>query len=230
MAVDDVYKLTISATGQGSIYQNVINLQMKQAGDPTDSNFQSLIATWAAIFKGQQATSVAYTDYKAVQQWGPNMSIDAPRCRRLDGKEFAGLIVGQVGTGTGDMLPPQSSAVVTWTSGQSGRRKRGRTYAFGLVETVQAEGQWLAGTLVSWASNVQSFLNAYKGPDGTSPVFNVVVWSERTASGCIPATPPQKGHIQVDTPHPEMAATDITGFVVRPTVFTQRRRTRGVGR
>ena len=230
MAVDDVYKVTLNAGGQGSIYQNVFNLQTKLAGDPTPANFSTFVTDWLASCRNEQSSSVTYTHWDAVQQWGPNMSIDAPKCRRLNAKQFTGVISPGVGGNSNQVLPPQSAMVVTWVTGTAGRRKRGRTYLFGLCEDQQDAGLWGSAFLLGQTSRITTFSNIYKDDTGTSPNFTLGIWSERTASGCVPATPPQKGHVQLDTPHPELAFTPISGFVLRDTVYTQRRRTRGVGR
>lgn len=230
MAIDDVYKVTLSATGQGSIYQNVFNLQCKLALDPTNADFALFASDWRAVFQPNVTNQITYTGWAANQQWGPNMTIDQNGCRRLNGKQFAAAILGQAGQASGDMLPPQDAAVVTWLTGTAGRRKRGRTYQYGLLELYQADGLWTTTMVGNWTTALNTFLAKYHANSGTSTAFRLGVWSERTASGCVPVTPPNKGHINVDNPHPELAFTGITALTLRDIVRVQRRRERGVGR
>jgi hypothetical protein len=230
MATGDVYKVTFSGTGQGSIYQNVLNVRMRISTDPTNVMFQTLMTDFCAIFYQQQATTTHWDGWEATQQWGPNMTIDKPRCRRLDGKQFAGAQT-ITGIGAGDALPPQSALVFTWFTGISGRRHRGRSYIWGLREADQAEGLWTTSMLSNWSNNLNTFLALYRGsPAGTNPNFTLGVWSERQASGCVPATPPATGHVNIDEPDPDNAFTPINTGAVREIVYSQRRRTRGVGR
>jgi hypothetical protein len=230
MAVDDVYRVTITATGQGSIYQNVYAVQAKFPGDPTTAQFSNFVSQAAAIWTPVQATSVVYTEWTALQLWGSGMTVVANECRRDGARQFGDVISATAGAVPGEALPPQSAAVITWTSGFSGRRRRGRTYGFGLAETVQADGLLTSSVLTGLNTRLVTFTNLYKDDTGTSPDWTLVVWSERTASGCIPGPKPPGGHIQVDPPHPELATTPVKGYVMRPTVYSQRRRTRGVGR
>jgi hypothetical protein len=230
MAVDDVYKVTISASGQGSVYQNVLNVMMKTEPDPTPVQFQGLITAFTNIFINQQSNTITYSSWEATQQWGPNMSIDAPRCRRLNAKQFGANISAKVGLAAFEALPPQNALVFTWLTGVAGRRKRGRNYVFGLTESDQVQGLFTSTVLTTWNTNMTTFLNLYRDDTGTDPTFTLGVWSERTASGCVPATAPAKGHVQLDPPHPELAFTPVTGGIVRDVVYSQRRRTRGVGR
>lgn len=230
MAIGDVYRLTISGTGQGSLYQNVIAVKMKNATDPTAPQFTTLATDFITIYKPDQNSNFAWTDWAALQLWGSGMTIDTPHCKRLGGKTLAATLTGQAGTGGSEGLPPQAAHVTTLITGFAGRRARGRVYAPAQVEPNQTDGLWLStyNTRMQTAWNV--FSAKYFKDTGTSPDFKLGVWSERTASGCIPATPPNKGHVQVDTPSPDTAFSDVTGFTIRPVVYSQRRRTRGVGR
>lgn len=230
MAVGDTYRINIKATGQGSIYENVYAIESKLAGDPTVANFQTFVNDAVTLWLAAQHVSISYTEWTANQLWGPNMAIVANECRRTGGLQF-GAGLAQVGTySSTDMLPPQSAMVITWLTGFGGKRKRGRSYGFGQVEGGQTDGTWTSAWLTSQTTRLNTFLGIYQDDTGTSPNFTLGVWSERTASGCVPATPPTKGHVQVDTPHPELAFTPVKAAVIRATVYSQRRRTRGHGR
>jgi len=230
VSIDDVYKVTVNATGQSSVYQNTFHVRMKAEPPPDVTNFATLVTDWITCFKAGQIITYLYSDWQAVQQWGSGMTIDTPKCVRLGGLSFGQVLTAQAGTNGADGLPPQAALVITWLTGNTGRRKRGRAYLGGQSEGNQVEGNWLAAYQTSQGTALTTFLNKYKVSTGTDPTFTLGVWSERTASGCIPATPPAKGHVNVDTPHPELAFTPVSSAVMRPIVYSQRRRTRGVGR
>jgi len=230
MAAGDVFKVTITSTGQGSIYQNTYHVQTLTAAVPTTANFATFVSDAIAIARTYQASSINYTQWEAIQQWGAGMTIVSGECRREGGLAYGGALSGLPGVSISEPLPPQCACVVTWLTGQAGRRRRGRTYYGAQVETTQNDGLWLSTHITDMTTKVTAFLAIYKATGGTSAVFNVGVWSERIATGCVPAPPPAKGHVQVDLPNPDQAYRAIESGVVRPTVFSQRRRTRGVGR
>lgn len=230
VAVDDTYRVTINAAGQSSVYQNTFAVRMESEPDPTAANFITLVTDWLTCFKPGQILTYVYTDWQATQLWGSGMTIDSPNCIRLGGRQLGAVLTGQAGTNGADGLPPQAAMVVTWITGFTGRRKRGRAYVGGQSEANQVEGQWIGTYQTTQAAALAVFLGKYASPSGTDPTFTLGVWSERTASGCVPATPPSTGHVQIDTPHPELAFTPVTSAVMRPVVYNQRRRTRGVGR
>jgi hypothetical protein len=151
-------------------------------------------------------------------------------CRREGAKIVIGnFSAGLVGTGgAGDILPPQCALVTTISTGIAGRRRRGRLYGFGLTETAQAGGTWASATMTTAVTNHNTYWALY-GPTGTDPQFQIGVWSERRASGCY-VPPGQKKPVNIETPHPEDAFTPSNGYTVRNIVYTQRRRTIGVGR
>lgn len=230
VAIGDVYRLTISATGSGSLYQNVIHFKLKLGTGPDAVTFATAASDFLNIYRSAQHPSYSWTDWQAVQQWGSGMVLDTPKCRRLNGRTFAGTITGQVGGGSGDNLPPQAAHVTTLVTGTAGRRKRGRVYGFGQTETNQSDGLWISTYNTAMTGAWNTFSAKYFKDTGTSTELKMGVWSERTATGCIPAEPPARGHVPVDTPDPDNAFTDVIAFTIRPIVYSQRRRTRGVGR
>ena len=230
MSIGDVYRLTISGTGSGSLLQNVLHYKLKLGTGPDATTFATAATDFITIYRPGQTPGFTWTDWLATQEWGSGMTLDTPRCRRLNGKTFAGTITGSAGSGTGDALPPQAAHVTTLVTGLSGRRHRGRVYGMGQIEVNQADGLWIPAYNTSMTTAWNVFSAKYFKDTGTNTELKLGVWSEREASGCVPATPPNKGHVQVDTPNPDGAFTDVTAFTIRPIVYSQRRRTRGVGR
>jgi hypothetical protein len=232
MAVGDIYRLNVRATCQSQHYINTLALTWlgPTVPDPVPTDFGTVASDFLTIWLSHQKNQVVWDSWTSTQLWGAGMTLDPPKCRRLGGKIFAGAISPtQSGALTlPDLLPPQCALVTTLISGYGGRRRRGRWYAFGFSEDDENAGIWGSTLTGPITTNLTTFINKYKTPGGTSPTWKVGIWSERTASGCIPG-PGGKGHVKVDDPHPELAWTDINNFTLRPTVYTQRRRVVGVG-
>lgn len=230
MAAGDSYRLVINATYLNQLYQNTLALSMNAATEPAAADFLVVANDFKETFRGRQHINFAYTTWEATQLWGSTMVINRPLCTRSGGKSFAGVMTGSLAgaDNTADCLPPQCAFVVTLLTGFAGRRKRGRWYTPCYSEASQAGGIWGTAFLSAEDGLLTTFMNKYK-QGGTSPFATLGIWSERTASGCIP-NPSGHGHTNVDTPSPETAMTTVTGYTMRATVFNQRRRTLGVGR
>lgn len=230
MAVDDVYRLTIQASQANNFFMNTYAVRMKSSPDPTDSDIVTLANATMNIARAQQSTSLAYTGWTFSQLWGGGVTVQQDLCRRTPGLQMAGVMSGTVtGALSGETLPPQCAVVWTMLTGYAGRRRRGRSYVFGLTEIQQTGGAWSSSLITAMNSALTTYLGLY-GVAGTDPQFQVGVWSERTASGCIPKPKPPGGMQNIETPNPGSAFMRMTGYTVRPIVYTQRRRTLGVGR
>lgn len=230
MAVGDQYRLTVLATFLGSTHMNSLAFTMKSSPDPSVSDVSTLAVATANIFRNQQSTLCTWQSFTFHQLWGSGMTPIQDECRRDGAKVIIGNFpAGQSGTGGAtDTLPPQCSMVVTIGTGIAGRRRRGRIYGFGMLEASQVNGSWSSGVRTAMITNLNTYFALY-GPAGTDPQFQLGVWSERRASGCW--VDPSTGKLtNVETPHPEDAFTAANGYTFRDIVYTQRRRTLGVGR
>lgn len=230
MAAGDVYKLTVQATGLGSIYMNVLAFRTLPATDPVQATWQALADDYKNVMRGSQNASFAYTTWRAVQVFGDGVTYGPNDCKRSGGKLFAGNLTAPL-AGTvspSEPLPPQCAAVLTLTSGFIGRRKRGRIYWYGLSEIDSAAGAWVSSSMTTWTTAWTTFFNKYKLA-GTDPNFQLGIWSEREATGCV-WDPVTKAHKNVEPAQPDIAFTPAAGYQLRSTVYTQRRRTLGVGR
>jgi len=110
--------------------------------------------------------------------------------------------IGTAGTQTGDMLPPQAASVLSWRTMRIGRSARGRTYVFGMAESTQNAGI-ITNPQLSILSNLASAIRVA----WPATVGGKLVLKHRTTSGY----------------------EDIVSYIVRDVVYTQRRRTLGVG-
>lgn len=110
----------------------------------------------------------------------------------------------QAGGRAGESLPPQSSAVITWTTGKVGRRYRGRSFFWPAMEDDQAGGQWESAYITALAAFANDSM--LLASSAAHAQYTQVVYSRTFA-----------------------ISTQVSGFVVRNTVYTQRRRVAGAG-
>jgi hypothetical protein len=230
MALDDVYVLTGTAQGPAGFFQNSAAFSMIVAPDPTPAQALVLANDLKAIWLSRQNNSIVWRTWKLRQVRGDNVSWPTgTSCNPIGGR----LVEGNYGTGStgeeiGDALPPQCAMVVTFKTGQIGRRYRGRMYGFGFGEADQLAGIWTSAALTEMEANLATFMGKY-APGSAGNLFQFGIWSYRIASGCVPNKTTGK-HERVDPPHPELAYTPVTTHVLRNIVYTQRRRVLGVGR
>jgi hypothetical protein len=229
MAVGDVYRLTLQSVFQGQTYLNTWAFTMRSSPDPTAADVTTLANAFKEAFRTRQSNLLTYQTWTFRQLFGGTVVPIQDECRRDGGLVLAGNITGSAaGAVATDALPPQCALVWTIGTGLAGRRRRGRSYAYAFTESDQAAGVWATAT-ITFATTALNTIYGLYGPSGTDPQFLLGVWSERTASGCeYRGTPPQL--VNVDTPHPELAFNMSTGYQLRTTVYSQRRRTIGVGR
>jgi hypothetical protein len=113
---------------------------------------------------------------------------------------------------TSDPMPPKDALVITWNTLTKGRSYRGRTFETGRVEAGQSNGVWVASTVTLAGAFAAAMLARY-GPTGANPDWRFGIIS-RFNNG-------------VERPVPIW--TGVTGYAVRTTVYSQRRRTIGQG-
>jgi len=230
VAAGDVYRINVQAVGQNSVYMNILAIQQIGAVELVQADFQAFADGFKEIWRGQQPDAITWRSWRAIQVFGANVDYNAEPCKRVGGFAFEGNLSGTLGGAQAgqDPLPPQSALVTTLGSGLIGRRHRGRIYAFGWSETQQTAGVWSAAIMSALNTTFTTWFNKYKDA-GTDPKIKLGIWSDRTAFGCeLVGSPPV--HQQVDAPNPAQAFTPVTGFTMRNTVSTQRRRAVGVGR
>jgi len=121
---------------------------------------------------------------------------------KLDDMTQGTHVISTNGTVSGDVCPPQDSAVITWRTSMVGRRYRGRTYVPCIPESAQQFGVLTAPHQSSLEDLADALVNGWAdGMGGSLVVF----------------------HKDLNT------STDIINWIVRATIRSQRRRQLGVG-
>lgn len=97
---------------------------------------------------------------------------------------FSGTVVGEiggninyVGLGSGDAMPPQIAGIVSWRSGRTGRRGKGRTYLPPTSEGNSASAGAPSGPYIDamdqWAELMKTF-HTEIGPEGGVYTFSIM--------------------------------------------------------
>lgn len=230
MAAGDVFRVTMANVGLGSTYENVIGVRTIAASDPSQAQWQTFADDFMTQWRAGQQPVFSWNTWRAVQVFGSGVTYGPEDCKRHGGRLYTGNFTAPTaGSGSvSDSLPPQCAMVITLSSAFIGRRKRGRMFGFGFAENDQAAGQWTGTVITAQTARTTTWFNKYK-ETGTDANFQIGIWSEREATGCI-YDPIIKDHKKVDDGHPDQAFTPVSGFQLRSIVYSQRRRTLGVGR
>lgn len=124
------------------------------------------------------------------------------------------------GAVTGDVLPPQNSMLLSFKTGQKGRRRRGRAYIPGVSEANTANGQLTGTQLTALQALGAGLTNAFRA-GGTEAQYQLEVYSpEQLEAPPVRPFKPREGTLH----------TFITSAEASPLVRTQRHRAFGVGR
>lgn len=229
MAIGDVFQLQLYSTYAGQTIMNSLAFRWLQALDPTTAQALTLANDWKVALKTFQSSGVAYSRFILQQVRGGDVSYTADPCNRVGGLRYEALLTGSLtGDGTSEALPPQSAAVTTLKTAKAGRTHRGRLYLTGVQELVQNQGTMIAGNLAAYQTTWNNQLVKF-GVTGTDPNWQLGIWSMRTATGCVLRKEPPYGLAPHDTPNPSQSFEGVIEAVCKPTVYSQRKRTIGVG-
>lgn len=230
----DITELVIKSTLEG---QQIINRFHFEAGasftTPNEGQpeLQALADACKELFRAQQSTRVAYTSWEARQRRGAGVTYTA-QGNQVGGWVAEGTLTGTLtGAQVTEAVPNQVAAVVSWKTGQAGRRKRGRSYIAGIDEANHSLSQWSVAMTAQQQTALNTHIGVY-GASGSSLDWTQGIWSDRTATGkrLVYDTQTGKGTLTpTDTPAPQNAWTDITSAVVYRELKTQRRRALGTG-
>jgi hypothetical protein len=204
MSTGDVYKLAVQSnfTGTDQIV-NVFHYRQTSDTGVLTNKALALITAWEASAKAEYLACLSSRiTLEKLEAKGVNGSTEEAEVNATDN-----------GTGgAGDITPLQSAPLISWRTGESGRRKRGRTYMPPIEETLQD-----AGNLTSTAiDRMEDFVPvALEVDTGDGDDFELVIYSPEDLA----ATPPRPGTL----------ITKVTGAIVQSIMATQRRRRQGSG-
>lgn len=121
---------------------------------------------------------------------------------------------------TGEVLPPQNTMLLSFRTGQKGRRRHGRAYIPGVAEANASNGLLTGTQLTALTALGNGLTNAYKA-GGTEPQYQLCVYSPEQ----LVAPPPRPFK-----PREGTLMTFITAANADNVIRTQRHRAFGVGR
>lgn len=204
MATGDTYRLAIQSnfTGVDQIV-NVFHYRQTADGGAEPNKALACILAWGVT------AEASYLDLLSAR-----ITLELFQAKGVDGStEEAELGVTLNGTGgSGDIVPLTSSPIISWRTGQAGRRKRGRSYLPPAEEANQDAGNLTSGAI----TELEAFAAAALLVDtGEGDEFELVIFSPENLT----ASPPRSGTI----------ITPVTAAIVRSNMGTQRRRRQGVG-
>jgi hypothetical protein len=205
MGVGSLYRLAV--IGVGGVGQELVNVMHYRQLTPkvTPLDTQDLAEVWAQnmtdFFAATFAESNGITRLEVRGVTDPTEGYDYSYPALVPGTRVSAQI-----------LPPQSAAVITWTTGLVGRRYRGRNYMWYTVEDDQNQGTFSADYRTALDAYASAALVLEGAPDFAS--FDLCVYSKPNPD----LDPPWGG-----------AITPVTSYIVRNLVYTQRRRRVGVG-
>jgi hypothetical protein len=159
-----------------------------------------------------------------------NYTINRLSVRSVDptpGDQVYEVFLTSANTGSSGDSPasPQLALVISWRSTQAGRKHRGRTYVPGLPDSQENNGTWNSSVRTNASDYADDMLERY-GSTETDTNFDFGIFTR--AKPITYSIDRLTGEI---TTHPAYSAgwTNISGYLVRSIVYTQRRRTLGVG-
>lgn len=140
-------KLVLTARSENSVRNSVIYYDSTTGHDWTDAELLTLASNWWA------STGAAW---KAATSTGVNF--ESVTVTNLSDETSQNQQVYQIpqpapGLLTGDMLPANAACCVSWKTGFANRKRRGRTYLYGMNEAMSGGSVWSASYL-ALAGNV----------------------------------------------------------------------------
>jgi len=208
MSYNDIYRMRVWGRLHGQAVCNVFHFKEVTVNPAstavqlaTDFNAQ-MSTTWRARGASTNGPTVEFLEVQRIVPYG-----DTPYLHTWTGTA--------VGTAPGTCYTGSIAEVVTWWTGQAGRRKRGRSYLCGAIGNDINAGQWTSTQTTRTQAWVTAFLARYAVfPLPTT--WNVGVWS-RAIAGPFP-------------PYNTDAFAPIQSATIRTVIRNQRRRQIGVGK
>ena len=203
----DVYELVVETIDSTNTTKCLNVFHFRQRGAPVLTAI-NLVAEWMANVQTEYraifANTFAIRRYVAVSLIPYNTDFyEAIQSPTL------------AGTGGSSSVPSVAAGIITWRTGQPGRRKRGRSYIPGISINNMTNGR-LADIFI--LNTVNAFGNkvlARWGPTGLSTTTEIGVWSRLNAGP--------------DDPYNPAGFTPITAFTAQPAMGSMGTRRYGRG-
>jgi hypothetical protein len=203
VAVGDIYELAVNWTEatQGTQCINVFHFRQK-------AGFLSAINLIGEFQAGIQ------TQYRALVTSG--LAISRYSCRSLIpyNTDFYETFPSPTLAGTGGTtpVPPVCAGIITWRTGQPGRRKRGRTYIAGISQTQHTGGRLSASFITTWMNAFGNQALSLWAAGGSSATTEIGVWSRLNAGPSPPFDPAGFQVITAFTAQPAMGSMGSRRF------------------
>lgn len=195
MAIGDIFRLSVQGLGPNA--QQVVNVfHYVQTDTVGDDAGERLCQAWVEDVLPQFVD--VFVDDCLVQRLEAR-NVTQPQF----GFDFD-LASPEPGTLTGEVLPAQVAAVISWRTGLVGRSRRGRSYLWPANEASQNLGQWVPTYLSAVAAFGNSAMAIQESVSGAD--YNLVIWSETLTASFL-----------------------VSSFIVDEITGTQRRRRPGAG-
>lgn len=201
MAVDDIYQLAIDQSLNGVLLTNVFHYE--QTGPGGSDPEQSLIDAWQTDTLPEWEAAVAV-----------NLIFTCGRARQVSGvgsfPETFEIFASENGDLTGEALPANAVAVLSWYSATYTKSGRGRSFISGIRMVDEDENTWITAQQALLDTFAGAVINTITDA-GTGATFKQVIWGGspataktvikkevrpqvrklrgRTTRGCIAGTP-----------------------------------------
>lgn len=229
MAVNDVYLVSARALLNGQVIVNTLAFRALDSTTHTVTTLQAVANDIKASLRGSQVDDLTYTDWRALKVRGSGVTYSTSAPFRVSTVAFAAPYTSNL-AGVQTLTPTSNldAAVIRVSTGEAGRRRKGRIYMAGLYETAIDDNSLLAS---SFTSAVQSALSTNLGPyltTGGSTVWRLGVWSDRIAMNVALSNTWPRVRTSQGSPDPDSAFADAVSLDVQQYVGAQRGRRPGI--
>jgi len=230
MATGDVYLCAIRAVQNGQPVVSTWALRREVSPEPAAADFTSILTSVKNLLRLQQVDDLVYVDWTALQVRGAGVTYNTSAPFRVSTVSYSGALTGTLpGLLTAEPEAMQAAMVLSLTTAQSGRRRRGRVFMGGIAVTQVADDGTLDNTNRTNAQTATAdAIVALLGPSGTSTDWRLGVWSDRIATNTVLSNTWPRIRVTAGTPDPANAWAQVESIIIRDYVGNQRDRRPGI--
>lgn len=229
MAADDVYILALRAQLNGKQVVNTFAMRLKSSIVVTTGFWQTHGTAIKDLLRANQVDDLVYQDFYATQVRGAGTTYNTTPPFRVSTVSYTGTLSGTAaGALTAPPEPGNVAALISLSTSQSGRRRRGRIFLGGISETyVDDDGTLNNTNRATLQTAVNSIVTDY-GSGGVSVDLEWGVWSDRIATNTAYSNTWPRVLTSQGAPSPTTAFAAVTAATVRDYVGSQRDRRAGI--